>query len=358
MALLAVLACVIVNVLGAWAALQQPWLGLSLRVGDSDHGVMADALPGSPAQALGVDAQWLDMATFTGSSAIRLQPDDLSPSASHHDVIDAQERFFARQSHLAALLRQPVLLSWKTPSGSLAQTIVTPSSRPLSALPAAWWWRQGLASLAFMLAVGVWLVRPASGAARWFGVSGVMVLSSVCVASVYRTRELAIPGDTFQALMLTSHLATTVFGCILIIVLFLFPRALLRHRTLAMIIAPFAVWVGFGLAGMSAGDSVVPRVPALPMMAVLLTAAALQYRASRHRPADRLAWRWMGCFVLLGAVWLAGALITGAFYGVQLRAGWVTAAVLVYAGVGAGLLRLHVVPRRQRIERLPAGTAR
>ena len=347
-ALLALLACLAVNAIVLWAALQQPWLGLELRAGESEHGVLADAVPYGPAHALGQDAQLLDLATFTGSGAIRVRADDLASTASHLDTVEDQQRFFARQSHLAGLLQQPVLLSWKTRFGALAQTVVTPAQRPISALPSAWWWRQGLSSAAFMLAVGVWLVRPAAAAARWFGLSGVMVLLSVSAATLYRTRDLAIAGDSFRHLMVVSHTATTVFGCTLMAVLLLFPGALIRQRTLAAIIAPFAVWWALGLAGMATGDSIVPRVPALPIMVVLLTAAALQFRASRHRPADRVAWRWMGSFVLLGAVWLAGALITGAFYGVQLRAGWVTAAVLVYAGVAAGLLRQYVVPPKRR----------
>jgi lysylphosphatidylglycerol synthetase-like protein (DUF2156 family) len=351
-ALLALLACLALNAIVLWAALQQPWLGLELRAGDSEHGVLADAVPYGPAHALGQDAQLLDLATFTGSSAIRVRADDLASTASHLGTVDDQQRFFARQTHLASLLQQPVLLSWKTRFGALAQTVVTPAQRPVSALPASWWWRQGLSSAAFLLAVGVWLVRPAAAPGRWFGMSGVMVLLSVSAATLYRTRDLAIDGESFRHLMVLSHTATTVFGCTLMAVLLLFPGALIRHRTLAAIIAPFVVWWALGLAGMAAGDSIVPRVPALPIMVVLLTAAALQFRASRNRPADRVAWRWMGSFVLLGAVWLAGALITGAFYGVQLRAGWVTAAVLVYAGVAAGLLRQYVAPPKR-----PTGTA-
>ena len=239
----AVLLCIVANLLTLWSALQTPWIGVSLAPSGASDGLLVRPAPTGPARPLGAQAVLLDLSTYTASNAIRLQPDDLTTDPDSFDSYADVDRFFARQDHIRALLELPVLMNWKDSGGELHQTIVTPGWRPLSSLPSSFWNRQAIASLAFLLVVGLWLRGAQDPRRRLLALAGAAVLLAVFPASIYGARELALSGSTFHMLWALNHAGATLFGCAIITLLGRYPQPLLGPRLLLALNLAFLAWL-------------------------------------------------------------------------------------------------------------------
>ena len=197
--------CFLTALLAAWYLLQQPWLGVSLRVSDAGDKVLVANTAPHLEQRIPLGAQVLRITSATGNS-LALEVSDLIEEPDFFDTYPEMAQFFARQSSLAAMLRAgPVTLAWRDSQGSEGQAVIQPRPRQLPSLPVAFWFQLGVGFMALLIAAWIFLLRPDYWGARLFALTGVTFPFATTSAAIYSSRELALPGEVFRALSSINH---------------------------------------------------------------------------------------------------------------------------------------------------------
>jgi signal transduction histidine kinase len=134
---------------------------------------------------------------------------------------------------------------------------------------------------------------------------------------VYSTRELALPGDLFRTLAALNHLGAFMFGCALVGLFLCYPQRLVKPRTLLWLPLVFGGWWLADAWQIAPDQDVGSRWPVMLELILAIFCAFLQWRKSRHEPADRAALRWLILSVVVGCglfvFTTAGASMLGLF---------------------------------------------
>ncbi len=294
-------ACLVISMLAAWYLLQQPWLGVTLRVSaEGDKVLVADLAP-HLVQRKALGAQVLRIASASGTT-MDIEVTDLIEEPDFFDTYPEMAHFFARQSQLTSLLREgPVTLYWRDPMGTDGQTVVAPQTRPLVSLPGTFWFQMGVGFAALLMASWVFLLRPHYWGTRLFAMTGLSFAVATSSAAIFSSRELALPGEVFRVLSSINHAGAILFGCALVGLFLMYPKPFVRPRTLLWLPAVFASWWLADALRWAPDQNWGSRLPISLELLMAIVFGLMQWRSSRHQPLDRAALRWFALSSLVGA---------------------------------------------------------
>lgn len=294
-------ACLLTSMLAAWYLLQQPWLGVTLRVSDEGDKVLVAGLAPHLGQRMALGSQVLRMASASGTT-VDIEVTDLIEEPDFFDTYPEMARFFARQSQLTSLLREgPVTLYWRDPVGGDGHTIIAPQARRLTSLPGAFWFQMVVGFAALLMASWVFLLRPAYWGTRLFAITGLTFSVATSSAAIYSSRELALPGEVFRVLSSINHGGAILFGCALAGLFLMYPKPFVRPRTLLWLPAVFASWWLADALRWAPDQNWGSRLPIALELLMAIVFGLMQWRSSRHQPLDRAALRWFALSSLVGA---------------------------------------------------------
>lgn len=276
-----------------FAATRLPWLEMQLQ--NASDGSLGATLNGKTVTLAAIEAVDGSRRSIAPRAGDLIEEPDVLGTFAEIDAV------LARQTQLAAIVAAPAVgLTLRAEDGDVERVVVTPAGRPLTDLPAAFW-VQLVTGLGGLLIGGwVWALRRDDWAARLFAISGAGLMMSALPAAVYGTRQLAIDGEVFRALMTLNHAGSQLFGAAVIGLFLYYPIQMVRPRWL---LPPFLLAMLALLA-----DTLRIRVDPpfyylsiLVEMAVIVVLIGLQWFMTRRDPPARAALAWLGVSVVVGA---------------------------------------------------------
>lgn len=273
---------------------------------------------------------------------------DLTPEPDSLASFAEYDAFLVRQSALAAVMAADAVELYLEDffTGEAFVSELFTDSRDVTTLTDGFWLQllTGVASL--LIAGWVWALRPRHVGPIMFMISAIGLTLSTATSAIYANRELALPADLFAVLVPINHLGVIVFALAMIGLLLSYPRQLVRPRWFWLLPVVGTAYLVFDTSHieLGLGPSQLYMFIALAMLGIL-TAIALQWRATRGNPPDRAALGWLGLSVVAGAgaYTLLGAapiLLDTPF---ALPQSHVTSVlVVIYAGLALGLSRYRL----------------
>lgn len=330
-----------------YIALNQPWLGLTLssRADAYSPGVeVLHVTRNGPAAAIAKGSRLLSISA--NGQRVALQPSDLIEEPDYFDTYAEVERFFQRQTQIAALQARPLLLSWQDPAGQVFEQTVTPlPSRPLASLPLVFWFQLLCGGVALLVGAWVYALKPRGWPGRLLALSGLLFLPNTYSAAIYSTRELALPGGLFELLSAVNHLGALGFGGALAALFLVYPARLAAAKWLWPVPIIVVGWWAMDAARLAPNVSWGVRIPLLLEILLAVALAVVQWRRSAMRAADRAALRWFMLSAMLGAftfvVFTFGSRMIGVF--TPMQQGYAFGFFLaMYLGLALGVGRYHL----------------
>ncbi len=330
-----------------YLALHQPWLGLTLssRADAYSPGVeVLHVARNGPAAAIAKGSRLLSVSA--NGQRVALQPSDLIEEPDYFDTYAEVERFFQRQTQIAALQARPLLLSWQDPAGQVFEQTVTPlPSRPLASLPLVFWFQLLCGGVALLVGAWVYALKPRGWPGRLLALSGLLFLPNTYSAAIYSTRELALPGGLFELLSAVNHLGALGFGGALAALFLVYPARLAAAKWLWPVPIIVVGWWAMDAARLAPNVSWGVRIPLLLEILLAVALAVVQWRRSAMRAADRAALRWFMLSAMLGAftfvVFTFGSRMIGVF--TPMQQGYAFGFFLaMYLGLALGVGRYHL----------------
>lgn len=230
---------------------------------------------------------------------ITLNDSDLIHEPDQLGTRSAIQEFTRRQEQMATALREgAVSVTYSLPDGTQRTEVMVPRDRLLADLPMAFWFQVAVGMVSLFIGGWVLGLRRADWGARMFALTAVMVPAFALPAAIYSTRQIAIPGDLYQALAALNALGALSFGVALIGLFSQYPRALFRP---AWLIIPALIYGGLMLAHIvGTGPEGAVALGTLSQMAVALVLGVVQWIVSRREPLNRAGLRWFILISLLG----------------------------------------------------------
>ena len=294
-------ACFVISMLAACYLLQQPWLGVTLRVSDEGDKVLVADLAPHLGHHMVIGSQVLRIASASGTT-MDLAVTDLIEEPDFFDTYPEMAQFFARQSQLALLLRDgPVTFFLRDSLGRDRQIVVALQARPLASLPGIFWFQMAVGFAALLMASLVFLLRPGYWGTRLFALTGLTFSVATSSAAIYSSRELALQGDVFRALSSINHGGAILFGCALAGLFLIYPKPFVRPRTLLWLPVVFSIWWLADAMHWAPDQNWGSRLPIALELLMSIMFGLMQWRSSRHHPLDRAALRWFALSSLVGA---------------------------------------------------------
>lgn len=352
--LAAMMLCGIAAVLAIAVAISQPWLGLTLSADPFREAVRIVRIVDGPAKLSGVAAGLrlssigpaADSSTPAGPG-FGLLPSDLSEDPDGLPNYGDVSAFMERQSGLARTLSGPgVQLGLVDDlNGSATTTVVQPQRRPMTDLPAVFWFQLFSGSAGLLIGVWVWALRRGDLGAMMFGVSGLGLFLSAMPAAIYSTRELAIDGTLFTWLSALNHFGAHLFGAAMIGLFLSYPRPLVRPASLLALPLALVPWFVADVAHALPGPVIGMYVPMLMQMVTIVGLVVVQWRLARRDPVTLTALRWLGLSVIVGAGAFTAAIAVPLLLGGEPAISQGHAFmffVLVYGGIALGIRRYRL----------------
>ncbi len=330
-----------------YIALNQPWLGLTLssRADAYSPGIEVQHVArNGPAAAIAQGSRLLSISA--GGQRVALQSSDLIEEPDYFDTYAEVERFFQRQTQIAALQARPLLLSWQDPAGQVFEQAVAPlPNRPLASLPLVFWFQLLCGGVALLVGAWVYALKPKGWPGRLLALSGLLFLPNTYSAAIYSTRELALPGGLFELLSAINHLGALGFGGALAALFLVYPARLAAAKWLWPLPIIVVGWWAMDAARLAPNVSWGVRIPLLLEILLAVALAVVQWRRSAMRAADRAALRWFMLSAMLGAftfvVFTFGSRMIGVF--TPMQQGYAFGFFLaMYLGLALGVGRYHL----------------
>jgi signal transduction histidine kinase len=274
-------------------SLSPPWLGLELQVvGEGDAAIVQQttgALPSTP--PIPVGARVLQISGDMQS--LDLKPTDLIEEPDFLDTYAAMDDFFARQDLLARILRAgEVTVIWQTAEQPPQASTIKPQHRPLASLGTPYWYQLIVGFAALLIATWVYVLRSDQWGTRLFLFTGMSFVLFTVPAALYSSRELALPGALFRTLSSLNHLGANAFGCALVGLFLMYPRPLVKPRTLLWLPLVFGIWFVLDATHSAPDQDWGSRAPIMAQMLLAIVMGLVQWRATRGKPVERASLLW------------------------------------------------------------------
>lgn len=282
--------------LSVWISVRQPHLGVTLEP-DFEHKRLTVIGAHGPGASVPVGAQLLAV------NGVELQATDLIEEPDFFDEYAQMRDFFARQSELSAALHgHDVSLKLLTADGTqTAVTVLPAQGRPLSTLPAVFWFQLFAGSAGFLIAAWVLVLRAREVAVRAFAAMGAMFPLFTVPAAIYSTRELAMDGTLFRVLSSLNHTGAMLYGCGLVALFLSYPRPLIPTRWLWAVPGVMVPWLLTDVVQLAPNQDFGSRIPISLEMLSAIVLGIVQWRVTRKDPTARAALRWFGLSILVGS---------------------------------------------------------
>jgi signal transduction histidine kinase len=294
LALLAVAAfCLVVAAALTAVSLAQPWLGLHLQISGEGEAAYVQLAEAAPHALPPMPPQVRVLQLSAGADNLALLPTDLIEEPDFFDTYPLMEDFFARQSQLARMLRaNTVTVLWQSGDQAPQSSALTPHHRPLSSTGTAYWYQLLVGFAALLIATWVFVLRPDYWGTRLFLLTGISFVLFTAPAALYSSRELALPGELFRFLSSLNHFGANAFGCALAGLFLMYPRPLVRARTLIWLPLAFGLWFVLDAAHLAPDQDWGSRMPIMAQTLMAIAMGVLQWRATRGKPVERAALLW------------------------------------------------------------------
>lgn len=321
-------------------ALNQPWLGLSLTLDEAQRvtvvhsqGPAKPVRPGSVLTALSAGTTTVELEAID----LVVEPDGAMGTYPNY------RRFLERQDTLAQLLRQPhVQLLFPS---SDPYTVTSAPRRPLSTLPVAFWVQWLVGVVAWLISASVFAYRQSEQSARYLLLSGAATLTFSCLAGVYSTRELALPGLLFNWLSDLNFLGGSIFIACFVAVLLHYPRQIGPRWLAPLVLGLYLGWFALQQLGFFTSMTFARRFLVMVGTFATFGLAAWHWHHSRRDPATRAALQWFLLSWIVGTGLFAVFILLPQLFGVDtssLQGYAFLLFLLVYGGLASGILRYRL----------------
>ena len=347
-----------------WLATAQPWLGITL-VADAPLPEIAQTTGSPPAlqsEPLGLRIESVDSTgpakaivpgarllavQSAGGTNLQLKATDLIEEPDMFGTYAEWKDFYLRQYQLVQAMQSgPVQLGVKNTDGSLQSIRVqAASSRPISALPAVFWFQLFVGGFAALVGAWVFSVRREDWSVRCLALTAYGLLLSAGSASVYSSRELALEPGLFHLLSGGNHSGAMIFGVGLVGIFMFHPHRVCSLRWFVGVLAVFFVWnladVMWWLPATDWGN----RLIILSLLLISIGLGIKQWRLSRGRLADRAALLWVLLSFLVGAGTFTALIVCSVLLGLiaPISQGYAFGLFLsMYIGLALGVRRYRL----------------
>lgn len=281
-----------------FALTSAPWLGLTFALDDEGRPQVVHSE--GPSRDVPRASRRVTLVDATGD-ALELDAMDIVEEPDFFDDYATIDSFYERQQKLHALLSRPTLeLRFEDQRGTRSERLVRPGQRPLSDLPAVFWFQLLAGASGFLIAAWVYATSPENVAARCFLVLGAMFMGFTAPAALYGTREVALGDGPFRALATLNHVCAFAFGGGLVALFLSYPRRLLGSFGPWLIVGIFAPWCFLDVTQRVSPDAGY-RSAILLQQLTAIGLAGVQWVVHKDDPRARAELRWLGTSVLLGA---------------------------------------------------------
>ena len=330
-------------------ALDQPWAGIDLAVtGDGQGIVLAGVDPAGPNAGLAPGDRLLALAAAEGAARIEPRAADLAEEPDVADSFAALDGvFLTRQGRLHDMLASGRARATLAPADGSDRTVTlaTAPARPVGDLPAVFWVQVLVGVIGLVMGTWVWSLRAQDLAAFMFALAGAgLALSALC-ASVYSTREVAMPEGLFRVLSNLNNTGSLTFGAGMIGLLLRYPARLTGVRGAFVPAVILAAFVAADVLRLAPGPAFTRYLPILLAMLGIVACLGVQVRATRGDPRGRATLRWLGLSILVGAGAFTLTIVVPQLLGaeVTLSQGYAFLFfLLIYAGLAVGVRRTRL----------------
>jgi hypothetical protein len=304
----AVLALLMLAVLGLWRGLSEPSLGYRFDLDVHGKVVASPTRHEGPVlkgvYALGALPLPPGVGVLPGPAGVALLPRDLPETGGLSLYYAEQALFYADHAALWQWLDGLARSETTYLHHQGGATGVVPLPKTLAELGVRFWlpWLTGL--LAASVGWGIWVYRPRDGSARWYLLASTSYGFWMVVVAATGSRLLTQDAWAFHWLHRLCHLAAYGYLVGLCMVVWRYPSPLtVRGLTHGRLAWGLGLWSGVFLAinwmewvdTISAGF----RLPNLAVSGVLAALFAAQWRATRQHPVRRAQLKWFGLLLLL-----------------------------------------------------------
>jgi signal transduction histidine kinase len=331
-----------VTALAVLFATRQPWLGLDLRATANDTEPPRIQAARGPAANVptGIALQRLS----GGGGVIDLLGSDLAPEPDTRFVdFDDYRGFLQRQSALASIVASDIVVL--TDATGRNWTLQPAAQRPLQSLPATFWLQLFVGCAGLLVGASVWAFRRDDAAAGYVGITGIGLLLSAVAAGIYSTRELALDAPLFRLLHLANGGGALLFCAAFAATLWHYPARLGSAPVGRSLLAAYGVVFALTATGWLPDFDLALRLPILAGFALTAVFAVLQWRRSRHQPAQRAALKWFLLAWFGGSGAFLAVIFVPPLLGIDSGGAQAYAFALflaVYAGLALGVLRYRL----------------
>jgi two-component system sensor histidine kinase DevS len=321
-----------------WLASNTPWLGAPL--------IPLEQLVVTERAAFGLTQGAIVEAIATeGAPVFLLTAQDLLAEPDGLLTYSELNAFYARQDQLFALLAEPELDLHLRDAAGLPLTVqVSPQPRPLWTLPTSFWIQFITGIVSALISGWVWALRPRQLAPTLFAISGLGVLLVTLTSAYYAHRSLALPSQTYGILLPINHFGIFLFGGSMIGLFLSYPRRLVsKYWLVALPVVLGALFLADTFQIIIEAEHFYTITMAITV--AILALIAIQYRATRHAPADRAVLGWLGLSVAFAISTFAFLALAPDLLGLNSPLSQHYAAgaiIIIYVGLALGLRRYRL----------------
>lgn len=329
-----------------FSALNQPWLGLTLRW-DREHGGARVLASEGPAAHIAPGSLIHCLSTDDGMFELSALDFTEEPDASLPDF-ETYRAFLARQEALFGLVQRALVHKGKVALAGpdLAGARITPASRrPLPSLPHELWIQVCVGVFAWLISAGVWAYRPKEASARYLLLCGFATLLFAPLAGVYSTRELALPANLFLCLSDLNFLGGSLYCGGMVALLLVYPKRLVKPQVAPLLVLAFVLWFVAQELGAFESMLVSRRTPVFVSLLATFALSLVQHRITKGDPVARASFSWFLLSWLLGTSLFVGITMVPQLFGADMGAlqGYgFSLFLLVYGGLAFGILRFRL----------------
>lgn len=323
-----------------WLATAQPWLGLVLQAGDDGLVVLAEVQRADLVETVPAGVR------VTGIGDIALSAEDLIEEPDTLPSYAALNAFRARQADLAQTIRQPAIaLSLAHEDGTRRDVTLAPSAgRSAWSLPFEFWLQLLVGGAGIVLGGWVWALKR-DLASRFLALTGLGLMLSAVSASVYSTRELALPAGELATLTATNFVGTNLFGLALVSLLMVYPHRIGGTRLISSVWLVGSAMVVAQLLQALPSQPLGAYGPMLLQFIAIFGLLVTQLIKSRRAPLARAALGWFGLSILLGTGVFVFAIAVPVLLGLEPQTSQAHAfgiILLIYCGLAIGVARYRL----------------
>lgn len=219
----------------------------------------------------------------TSRESFKIEEIDLTPEPGEFSSDEDLSLFYSRQEVLANLLKEDSLV---IESGKEVTSLLK-KSFTVTHLSFIFWVQIIVGLGATIIAGWVWSLRPKNLASILFFVSGLSTLCFTYSASIYTTRELALPIGIFKSLVALNVFGASLFGISTLALFLIYPARFKFSKQLVVLESSiFGTWTILALLGVLPVWAGVNLITLCEMLGIVL-AIGTQLFITRGLPKER-----------------------------------------------------------------------